>query len=123
SRSVLRSGAFGLAVVAPVGIAIFAVQGPLAHGWARRAGTPAKLLGPSAAGAPASAQIPKTTTQPPPVDPASRPFTDRMSGTVSQTATSGGAIIQLQLRLNGHVQGTLRVRLGGQPLPSGGLSL
>jgi hypothetical protein len=33
-----------LIVATPLGLAIFTVAGPLQHGWARTAGTPARLL-------------------------------------------------------------------------------
>src|SRR5205085_5748185 len=41
----LRVPAAALTLAAPVGLAIFTLAGPLAHGWARRAGTPPRLLG------------------------------------------------------------------------------
>src|SRR5689334_7733904 len=43
----LRAPATALAVITPIGLAIFTLAGPLQHGWARRAGTPASLLGAS----------------------------------------------------------------------------
>ena len=41
----LRAPATALAVITPVGLAIFTLAGPLQNGWARRAGTPKSLLG------------------------------------------------------------------------------
>jgi hypothetical protein len=55
--------------------------------------------------------------------PLGRPFTAALSGTVSQTQQGAGAIIELNLRLRGPVDGRMRVRLGGAPLSGGGLSL
>ncbi len=40
----LRVPALALSVLTPLALAVFALAGPLAHGWAARAGTPAKLL-------------------------------------------------------------------------------
>ena len=40
----VRAPATALAVIMPIGLAIFALAGPLQHGWARRAGTPSSLL-------------------------------------------------------------------------------
>jgi predicted ferric reductase len=39
-----RTTAIALAVAIPVGLAVFALKGPLSPNWARRAGTPAQLL-------------------------------------------------------------------------------
>ena len=43
-RRALRSGAVALTIATPLALAIFTLQGPLQHGWARRAGTPPSLL-------------------------------------------------------------------------------
>jgi hypothetical protein len=42
----LRLPALVLSIAIPLGLAIFALAGPLQHGWARRAGTPTSLLAP-----------------------------------------------------------------------------
>jgi hypothetical protein len=99
------AGALSLATVA--GLAVFTLAGPLRAGWARKAGTPANLLG--VHGAAASRSTPSATAS--------------LSGTVTQQAAAGGAIVQLSMRLGGGAAGQMRVRLGGQPLPTGGLSL
>jgi len=118
----MRAPATALAVIAPIGIAIFTLAGPLQTGWARRAGTPASLLG----GAPASAS---SSSAPPPssssssVASLSLPFTASLSGTVTQTPASGGAIVDLSLQVTGRVHGRLRVRLGGVPVAGNGLSM
>jgi methionine sulfoxide reductase heme-binding subunit len=118
----VRTGATALSVVTPLGIAIFALAGPLQKGWAKTAGTPAKLLGaPSTAAHPVVLHTaPASTTAKGPLDHA---FSATLSGTASQTAAAGGAIVDLSLQMGGRVNGQMRVRLGGAPLPSGGLSL
>jgi hypothetical protein len=116
----LRAGATALSVATPIGIAIFALAGPLAHGWARRAGTPLRLLGaPATASHPAAAPGAATTAK----GPLDRAFSATLSGNVSQSTASGGAIVELQLRLGGGANGQMRVRMGGSPLPGGGLSM
>jgi hypothetical protein len=56
-------------------------------------------------------------------DPLDRAFSAPVFGSVAQNTTSTGAIIQLNLRLGGRVTGQMRIRLGGAPLPGGGLTL
>ena len=116
-RGGLRAGAYALSIIAPIGIVAFALQGPLKHGWARRAGTPASLLGHKVTSA---ATVP---TRAPTAAKLRRPFSASVSGTVSQETASGGVVVQLALRATGAVTGQLRIRMGGQPLPGGGLSL
>jgi DMSO/TMAO reductase YedYZ heme-binding membrane subunit len=122
----VRAGASVLSVAVPVGLVVFTVAGPLQKGWARRAGTPLKLLGsvhpvsrttPSAAPAASAAT---TSSSKPRLE---RPFSASLFGAVSQSTAPGGAIIELGLRLAGQVSGQMRIRLGGAPLPGGGLSL
>lgn len=118
----LRTGATLLTVAAPLALIIFAVQGPLAKGWARRAGTPTHLL-PSkrpirAAATPAGAASPAAVKS-----PLVGAFRANISGTVAQTTAPGGAIVELGLHLSGGASGELRVRMGGAPLSGGGLSL
>ncbi|HEY1523116.1 MAG TPA: ferric reductase-like transmembrane domain-containing protein [Solirubrobacteraceae bacterium] len=116
----IRTGAFVLSVIAPVGLGIFAAVGPLAHGWARRAGTPASLLPPSTSAVSVSTASHSASTG---SDPTAHSFSAVLAGRVVQRPASSGAIVQLDMTVRGSVRGRLRVRLGGQPLDSGGLSL
>ena len=113
----VRAWATMLAVVTPIGLAAFALVGPLAKGWARRAGTPAPRVATAASTHPAVPVVSR------PSSPLLRPFTASVSGTVTQSNAADGAIIELNLRLGGPVTGQLRIRLGGAPLPQGGLTL
>jgi sulfoxide reductase heme-binding subunit YedZ len=115
----IRAPAVLLSVATPLGLAIFALAGPLQSGWARRAGTPANLLGhrvgvsvrrPTAASKPLATKL-------------HAPFSARLQGSATQTQAAGGAIVDLALRLSGGAHGRLRVRLAGTPLDGGGLSL
>ncbi|MDQ6606519.1 MAG: ferric reductase-like transmembrane domain-containing protein [Actinomycetota bacterium] len=114
----IRGPATVLSVLAPIGLAIFTLAGPLETGWARRAGTPAPLLAHSSSRAVASARVSR---------PARRslglPFSARLQGTLKQTSQAGGAILDIALRLSGGHDGRLRIRLAGAPLGGGGLSL
>jgi sulfoxide reductase heme-binding subunit YedZ len=116
----VRAGATALSVATPIGIAIFALAGPLAHGWARRAGTPSTLLG---APRPSSSRAAPVSAAPAAKGPLDRGFSATLSGSVSQSASAGGAIVDLQLQLGGAASGQMRVRIGGAPLAQGGLSM
>ncbi len=133
-HSGVRAPATALAVVTPIGLAIFTLAGPLQHGWARRAGTPSSLLGraPAAAAsssgsASASARAPSShssgsSSSGP--NPLSTSFNANLNGTVTERTAPGGAIVDLALRVRGQVRGQLRVRLGGVPIGGGaGLSM
>ena len=112
-----RPSALAATVLTPILLAVFALLGPLAPHWSKRSGTPARLL---------AALAPRAVTPSRPVAPAvslDRPFTDRLSGTLSQTSEPDGAILDLELQLRGQLAGALRIRLGGQPTGGGGLSL
>jgi methionine sulfoxide reductase heme-binding subunit len=116
-RPELRAPATALSIAAPVGLAIFTLAGPLQQGWARRAGTPTRLL---ARASPPPATTVRVTA---PRRTLRIPFSAGLAGTATQTTQSGGAIIDLELRLTGRATGRLRIRLGGTPLGNGGLSL
>lgn len=112
----VRSWGTAAALLTPVGLAVFTLVGPLAPGWARRAGTPASLLGHSARVAPVVARAPAS-------GPLAHTFSASLAGSVSQRAEPGGAIVQLLMRVSGGIRGELRVRMGGTPIQGGGLSL
>jgi Ferric reductase like transmembrane component len=138
----LRAPATALAVVTPIGLAIFTLAGPLQHGWARRAGTPRSLLGGGSAAARAagasaaaarssgssgssrSSRTSRSAAGGQASASLSNSFTSSLSGTVSQINEANGAIVDLVLRVDGRVHGRLRVRLGGVPIAGGaGLSM
>jgi DMSO/TMAO reductase YedYZ heme-binding membrane subunit len=112
----------GLAAAAAATLAMLALGlwlplGPLAPGWARRAGTPAAVL---------AAFSPHRS------EPRVRPHRDGFGGRFSATVTGrvhngaaadGTAVADLRMRLGGSRRGVLRIRLGGRPLPGGGLRM
>jgi methionine sulfoxide reductase heme-binding subunit len=114
----LRAPATALAVITPIGLAIFTLAGPLQHGWAAKAGTPRSLL--TRFSAPAGVQAARAPSGP---GPLGRSFNSTLVGTFSEAQAPGGAIVDLGMRVNGRVHGSLRVRLGGVPIGSGGLSM
>lgn len=121
----VRAPALAATILTPLALVILAIAGPLAPGWARRAGTPSSLLS-----HPVSARVPTSST-PAPRPAASRPaasalklpFSATLNGTINQTEASGGAILDLALRVSGGTNGELRVRMAGAPDGNGGLSL
>ncbi|MBV9804910.1 MAG: ferric reductase-like transmembrane domain-containing protein [Solirubrobacterales bacterium] len=122
----LRGPATALAVVTPIGLAIFTLAGPLRTGWAARAGTPQSLLGHTAAVPPvgssgasgSSGSLRSTGSSSSTV--LGNSFSSNLVGNVTQTQAPGGAIVDLTMNVSGQVHGQLRVRLGGVPIDGGG---
>jgi hypothetical protein len=114
----VRIGAGAVAALAALALGIWLPQGPLARGWARRAGTPAHVLTAFAPRAPAA------STAAPAPDALARPFSATLAGHVNNGTSSGGlGVADLRMRLEGGPRGVLRLRLGGQTLPGGGLQM
>jgi hypothetical protein len=109
----LRPASLAASAAVGAGLVVFAVEGPLQHGWARKSGTPSSLLAPHVA-----ASVPVSTA----TGHAPRPFTASLSGTISQSAVSGGEVVDLALNFSGGAHGILRVRLAGAP-EGGGLAM
>lgn len=106
------------AVLTPIALLAFTLAGPLAPHWAQRAGTPASLL--------FSAHRPLSTSSSAPAasaansgKPLKLPFTSQLGGTITRQQVTGGAILDLELRLHGGPGGLLRIRLGGAPSGAG----
>ncbi|MGO9497219.1 MAG: ferric reductase-like transmembrane domain-containing protein [Solirubrobacteraceae bacterium] len=125
----LRAPATALTVITPIGLMIFTVAGPLQSGWARRAGTPASLLGAhssssSSSSSAGSAGIVGGSAGGGGSRPAALngPFVSTVAGSVHETSVTGGAVVDLLLSVRGQVRGVLRVRIGGTPI-GGGLSM
>jgi hypothetical protein len=109
----LRVAGFAPLVAAPLALILWLPQGPLAKGWARRAGTPTRLL--------STRQVTASTSR---SDHLSLPFSGSLSGTVRQSQNpSGLASIDLALTFHGGANGVADVLLEGQPLSGGGVSV
>jgi len=124
----VRRGVIGAVALTTVGLVAWTMQGPLAHGWARRAGTPASVLqafSPAPATAATAVAVPARRT-PAAVarDALSRPFAAALAGALHRGTSAGGtAVVDLSLRLRAGPHGVLRIRLGGQALAGGGLHM
>ncbi len=106
-------------LVAPLLLAAWLVDGPLASGWAARAGTPASLLG-------GSPSVEATTASAPAADPADpfpqQPFTSTLSGVVTTVPARDGTVtLDLSLAMEGAVPGDLEIAVTGQPRRGGGV--
>jgi hypothetical protein len=113
-RAGLRTVGAGALVAVLLGGAAWASGGPLASGWARRAGTPERLLRPAAAKATAARPTPR-----PPRDPLAHGFSAALDGTRHQGVGRDGTAV-VDLLLHSH-PATIRVRLGGSVDGDGGL--
>jgi sulfoxide reductase heme-binding subunit YedZ len=122
-----RTAVAAAAVLAAAALAIWLPQGPLARGWASKAGTPRSVL--AAFGSPAAGRPVRTarrvaaTARTTPVDRLARPFTAALRGKLRSGVSAGGtSVVDLRLRL-GTPHGVLRIRLGGPALSGGGLQM
>jgi sulfoxide reductase heme-binding subunit YedZ len=125
----VRIGALTTSVVAPFVLAAWLAAGPLAAGWARRAGTPARVLA-KVASTPAPASTPAATV--PPSAPASGssalpapPFSAQIVGSITQSNPSadGRVTVRLANTISGGATGVLNIDLTGQPVDGGGVAL
>jgi len=119
-------------IAAPVVLAGWLANGPLAAGWAHRAGTPSELLVSSSAAAPTSGGTApgRPTPTPTTVRPAASAipaagFTARVTGTVQQSARDARGLATLALvgNLSDGATGVLDVELVGVPSAGGGVSI
>jgi hypothetical protein len=114
-----RAGVTSAAALGVIGLLVWLSQGPLASGWARRAGTPAAVLA-AFNPRPATPRLAARRT----TDAFARAFSASFNGPLRQgTSASGVAVVDLRLRLRGGPNGILRIRLGGAALPGGGLQM
>jgi hypothetical protein len=112
-----------LAVIASIGsvvlIGLFTLLGPLAPGWAKRAGTPAALLPHSR-----PRLVVASTGTVVHATPLKLPLDTSLSGSVNQSEAVGGAVIDMSLAVHGGGHhGQLRIRLAGAPDGNGGLAM
>ena len=119
-----RSLAAAAALLVPVGMLGWYVTGPGQRGWAARSGTPTRLLPQSAAAVSPgrSAVTPKggasTGALPSP------PFTATLRGRMSSTQSSNGLVlVNIRGRTRRPAPGVLWIRLQGQAITGGGVSM
>jgi methionine sulfoxide reductase heme-binding subunit len=107
-----RLTAIGASALVPIGLLVWLPSGPLAAGWAKRAGTPAPLLGKTSTAIASAA--PSTTTH----------FTAGLTGTVRQgREPSGLARVELSLSVSGQQLSKLDIVIVGQPEAGGGVQM
>jgi sulfoxide reductase heme-binding subunit YedZ len=94
----------------------WAYQGPMQKGWARKAGTPASLLGGGAVDSAAA----DTTTAPADFAP---PFSAAANGTVTQSGTAVDQTVLLDGSVTGEATGHLSVTIEGTAVDGGGVRL
>jgi hypothetical protein len=112
------TGAAALAIAVPV-LFVWLAQGPLANGWARRAGTPANVL---SAFAPPPVRSDAGRSRARSDEAFTRPFSADLTGVIDRGRSSDGmAVVDLRLRARTGPSAVLRIRLGGEPLDDGGL--
>jgi Ferric reductase like transmembrane component len=114
----VRVASVAATLVAPFLLAAWLADGPLASGWAARAGTPASLLGASPSVEATTAGAPAGTAAPFP-DP---PFTSTLSGALTTVPARDGTVtLNLSLAMSGTVPGDLEIAVTGQPRRGGGV--
>jgi len=109
-----RGAAAAASVILPLGVALWAVTGPLRPGWAKRSGTPAALLGSSRASQNGTGSDRLVT-----------PFRADFSGVQNIRPVSGDGLVSITLSgaFHGTQDGDLRVVLTGEPVRGGGVDL
>lgn len=121
ARPARRALAGGAALLATVTVGAWYAAGPDAHGWAARAGTPTALLAKRV-----SASVPSAAaaaTQPVSAVPAP-PFDAELTGTLTTRVEGPGLVrVDIRGRTTGGVDGVLWIRLQGQPVGDGGVSM
>jgi Ferric reductase like transmembrane component len=117
-----RVVALAASALVPLGLLAWLPSGPLAAGWAQKAGTPASLLQTSAATG-SSTRATSSTSSGSSL-PARAAFTANASGTVQQRpASHGRSQVDISLSLSGRKLSTLTIQLRGQALDQGGLEM
>jgi sulfoxide reductase heme-binding subunit YedZ len=115
-HAAVRTSAGLLAAALPVGLIVWLPGGPLASGWARRAGTPVSLLHGAALTASRGAASPAAGS--------STAFTAPLTGNVVLSALGGDrSAVDLALRVAGSSLSVLRIHLQGPRSDEGGLEM
>ncbi|HEY1778238.1 MAG TPA: ferric reductase-like transmembrane domain-containing protein [Solirubrobacteraceae bacterium] len=102
----LRGAAAAASIALPAAFLVWLPSGPLASGWAKRAGTPAALLASSSAAGRSSSEgaAPRTVTA----------FQAAVSGTITQNTTAGGlAVVDIALNVGNATLPKLAVQITG----------
>lgn len=115
-----RTAAVGAALLTLVGGTVWYRSGPLQHGWARRAGTPATLLGGAAIRrATATATVVSAQTLP------ATPYSASLVGRFAHSGPDRHGLVSVAVSAvtRGAVASRLRIDLWGTPLEGGGVAM
>jgi hypothetical protein len=123
----IRAGATLGTIGVAVGLLVWANNGPLAPGWAARAGTPSSLLAhvQTAGGTPISLRRPARTS----ATTASaalprRRFTARLRGRIAESQTDRGlVVVTIDGTATGDFHGRIHLALRGFPVEGGGVQM
>jgi methionine sulfoxide reductase heme-binding subunit len=119
-----RLTALAASALVPIGLLAWLPSGPLAAGWAARAGTPTSLLAHAQPTATHASTVAQATTAPPRTPASSTRFTADLSGTMRQRQTANGSTeVDLTLSAGAQRLSALDIRLIGQPLAGGGIQM
>lgn len=114
--------AFAALLLAPLALALWVPRGPLGSAWARRAGTPTALL--AATSHPSGSRTSRAAAARKPGDVLVVPFRSQLGGRVQQGETAGGlATVDLAMTFDGLSPGSIDVRIEGEPVAGGGVSM
>ena len=117
-----RVTAIALSTIGPLALLVWLPSGPLAPGWAKRAGTPSYLLASASSTALAQPSSGAAAQSAPGGSPSS--FTAPVSGTASEEQLAGGlASVDISLIVAGQQLSALDMRIVGQPFAGGGLEM
>lgn len=117
-----RATAVVASALAPIGLIVWLPSGPLAAGWAKRAGTPHSLLVAASTGRSAPATKGARRSGGSTTHVAS--FTAHVSGTVRQGRTDDGLeFVHISLRIASQPLSSLRIRIDGHPAAGGGVAM
>jgi sulfoxide reductase heme-binding subunit YedZ len=108
-------------VALPIALLVWLSSGPLAAGWAKRAGTPASVLA-AASGTPVSATTSGTGSSGASA-PANASFSSSVQGKVTQSSAGGLAQIHIVLFVSGQRLSALHILIEGQPINGGGVQM
>ncbi|HEV3056142.1 MAG TPA: hypothetical protein VGX45_15875, partial [Solirubrobacteraceae bacterium] len=116
-----RVGALTAAALVPIGLLAWLPSGPLAAGWAKRAGTPSSLLPSALASAGNGGGTGRSATNSG-AQSTSTSFNASASGTVDQAA-GDEAQVHISLTLAGEQLSRLGIRIFGRPAAGGGIEM
>jgi sulfoxide reductase heme-binding subunit YedZ len=112
ARTASAIAAIGL----PLVIGAWYLGGPAQHGWSSRAGTPSSLLASKTTTVPATSTVSAA--------PVPTTFDSTFAGQVTESSSSDGLVlVNINGRTSGGSTGVLWIRLQGQPIDGGGVSL